>query len=172
MGVVGSVSEQLIRSAILIPIFWADGDWQILLTRRSDQLPTHAGQVSFPGGKCLANEASRMAALRETDEELGITPESVRVVGCLPYYQTFSGFFVTPWLGWLQQVPSIQHDPNEVAEVFTLPWRDLQQATIQHHQQQQVEYWSLSYQAQYIWGMTGSLLKYLRDYYALEQLNP
>lgn len=113
-------------AAVLIPIVAAPQP-TLLFTVRTETLPSHAGQIAFPGGSVDPTDASAAAAaLRETHEEIGIDPSEVEVIGELDSFPTFvSGFVVTPVIGWLRSEPELAPNPNEVAEVLHVPVADL-----------------------------------------------
>ena len=109
-------------AAVLVPLLWHPGQPTILLTRREAGLRHHAGQISFPGGKQEADDASACAAaLREAHEEIGLAPERVTVVGELPAYVTVTGFCVTPVVGLILPPVRLTAQVGEVAEIFELP---------------------------------------------------
>jgi 8-oxo-dGTP pyrophosphatase MutT (NUDIX family) len=109
-------------AAVLVPIVNRNGALSVLLTRRTDHLAQHAGQVSFPGGRSEAGDADAVAtALRETHEEVGIDSALVVPFGYLDALETVSGFCVTPVVAWLDAAYHAQPDPHEVAEVFEVP---------------------------------------------------
>jgi 8-oxo-dGTP pyrophosphatase MutT (NUDIX family) len=111
-------------AAVLVPLFERDGQPHLWLMRRPTSMRSHAGQVAFPGGKLDASDASlRAAALRETQEELGIGPERVDVLGALDDTRTFTGFTISPWVGWLASDIDVTPNPNEVARAFAVPLR-------------------------------------------------
>jgi 8-oxo-dGTP pyrophosphatase MutT (NUDIX family) len=94
----------------------------VLLTRRTDHLRDHAGQISFPGGRREPEDANAVAtALREAEEEIGLSPGHVEVLGSLPDYTTVTRFVVTPVVGLIEQLPTLTPDPFEVAEIFEVP---------------------------------------------------
>lgn len=109
-------------AAVLIPIV-ADPEPTLLLTVRSEHLSSHKGQIAFPGGAIDADDASAVdAALREADEEIGLPPTAVDVLGELDDLPTFvSGYVVTPVVGWLDQRPQLTPNPGEVTEVLWVP---------------------------------------------------
>jgi 8-oxo-dGTP pyrophosphatase MutT (NUDIX family) len=109
-------------AAVLVPIVNRPDALSVLLTRRTDHLTQHAGQVSFPGGRAEADDADAIAtALRETREEVGIEPALLQPFGYLDCLETVSGFCVTPVVAWLDPGYSARPDPREVAEVFEVP---------------------------------------------------
>lgn len=114
------------HAAVLLPIV-AGHDPTLIFTVRTDTLPSHKGQISFPGGSIDDTDASaEEAALRETQEELGLDPNGVRVLGELDTTPTFvSGYVVSPFVGWLETQPELRPNPAEVAEVLEVPLQDL-----------------------------------------------
>ena len=112
------------HAAVLIPIICRP-EPTLLLTRRSDQLRKHAGQVAFPGGAADASDASIIAtALREAQEEVAIPPEQVYVLGTLSPQDSSSGFRVTPVVGLLPVDVPLHPAEDEVAELFEMPLRE------------------------------------------------
>lgn len=113
-------------AAVLIPIV-AQPEPTLIFTVRTDTLPSHKGQISFPGGSIDDTDASALdAALREAHEEIGLEPEAVRVLGELDTTPTFvSGYVVTPFVGWLEEVPKLDPNPAEVAEILKVPIAEL-----------------------------------------------
>jgi len=111
----------LTPAAVLVPIV-ASAAPTVLLTLRGRHLRAHAGQVAFPGGRVEATDASPVAAaLREAEEEIGLAPASVRVLGCLADHVTGTGFRVSPVVGLVDPPVALRPDPGEVDEVFELP---------------------------------------------------
>lgn len=116
---VGSLSDAR-PAAVLIPVV-GEAEPTLLLTRRSDHLPRHAGEVSFPGGMPEPGDRGDLAAtaLREFEEELGVSASEVEVLGALPPVHTVvSGIAMVPYVGWLTRRPSTHPDAREVAEVI------------------------------------------------------
>lgn len=96
-------------------------DYDVVYTLRSQHLPSHRGQVAFPGGKCHGGEGLLEAALRESAEEIGIEPSDVTVVGCLDDVSTMAGqFVITPWVGLLPSGYAFRANPHEVDDIFTV----------------------------------------------------
>lgn len=110
-------------AAVLVPIVERAGELSVLLTRRTDHLSQHAGQVSFPGGRMEPDDADAIAtALRETREETGIASDLLDPFGYLDCLETVSGFCVTPVVAWLSDSYRAEPDPREVAEIFEVPF--------------------------------------------------
>ncbi|MCB0102032.1 MAG: CoA pyrophosphatase [Anaerolineales bacterium] len=113
---------QLKCAAVLIPLVHFKDEWHILYTRRTDRVESHKGQVSFPGGACDEEEITpEQTALREADEEIGISPKDVRILGKLGTMVTISHFRVTPVAGIIQFPYAFKTSGAEVARVFTIP---------------------------------------------------
>jgi 8-oxo-dGTP pyrophosphatase MutT (NUDIX family) len=150
----------------------ADGP-ALLLTRRTDHLRDHAGQICFPGGRIESNDGSAAAAaLREAEEEIGLDPARVGIIGKLPPYQTVTGFRIHPVVGWISPPFELRPDPFEVAEVFEVPLHYVLDP--ENHRRQSYRrgpltrgYYVLPYQGRFIWGATAGILvnlaRVLRD---------
>lgn len=110
------------RAAVLVPLVCREGVWHILFTRRADGLPTHKGQVSFPGGAIEDQDISPVdTALRESYEEIGIKPEDVEVLGLLRDFPTITGYIITPVVGALPWPYPLKVETEEVERVFLVP---------------------------------------------------
>lgn len=114
-------------AAVLLPVLGAD---DLVFTRRTDHLPRHAGEISFPGGLAHDADADLSAtALRETQEELGLAPARVELLGALPPVHTFvSAILVVPFVGMLEGEPVFVPDVGEIAEVLRYPIAELDAA--------------------------------------------
>jgi len=114
--------EQPKPAAVLIPLLRKDSAWQILFTRRRDDLPEHSGQVAFPGGRTDPGDASpEGTALREAWEEIGLQPEHVHLLGRLRDYLTITDYLVTPVVGVMPWPYALQLEIREVSRAFTIP---------------------------------------------------
>ena len=117
-----TAETQLRCAAVLVPLVWQDDEWHLLFTRRTDTVESHKGQVSFPGGSCDDDETTpEQTALREADEEIGINPGDVTVLGRLADLITVSFFQVTPVVGVVKWPSVFRVGEQEVARVFTIP---------------------------------------------------
>ena len=109
-------------AAVLIPLFHNGTNWNLLFTRRTDSVDVHAGQISFPGGQIENSDRSADdAALREAQEEIGLEPDHVEVLGQLNPLVTVTQFLVTPVVGVIPWPYSFTHNPSEVARTFGVP---------------------------------------------------
>ena len=151
-------------AAVLVPLVRRAEGLQLLLTRRADHLRSHSGQVSFPGGRCEDTDAALAAtALREAEEEVGIAPDRVEVIGYLDDYPTMTRFRVTPVVGVLDAPGAYRPDPGEVAEVFEVP-ADLflKPASFERKvfskEGINLPFFEINYSAQRIWGATAGML--------------
>ncbi|HSD19546.1 MAG TPA: CoA pyrophosphatase [Anaeromyxobacter sp.] len=110
------------RAGVLVPILARPPGPTLLFTRRTDTLPHHKGEISFPGGGCAPLETASAAALREADEEVGLSPESVEILGALDDVPSIARYVVTPIVAAVTSPPSsFVPAPGEVSEPFELP---------------------------------------------------
>lgn len=124
---VALLDGEAVRCAVLVPLI-PDGDgYRVLYTRRTEHLPDHRGQVAFPGGKHAPSDAALLdTALREAQEEVGIAPAGVIVLGRLDDVTTMAArYVVTPFVGLLPPDSRFRPNPAEVADVFTVGLKDL-----------------------------------------------
>ena len=151
-------------AAVLVPIVQHESELTVLFTERASHLKHHAGQISFPGGRIESRDGSALhAALRETEEEIGLSRQYVEVLGYLPPHLIFTGFCVTPVVALVQPGFDLQIDMGEVAEVFEVPLRYLIDPS--HHQARDkqigeiaVRVYDLPYGERRIWGATAGIL--------------
>lgn len=157
-------AASLKAASVLVPIVARADELTMLFTRRTAHLKAHSGQVSFPGGRAEARDASAEAtALRETREEIGLDPDRVEVLGRLAEYHTRTGFRVTPVVGLVTPPLELNPDAFEVEEVFEVPLSFLlDRANHQRHarefQGRMVHYFAIPYRDYYIWGATAGML--------------
>ena len=153
--------RKLRPAAVLIAFQPGKGVW---LTKRSSHLKHHPGQIAFPGGKLDPTDASlQAAALRETEEEIGLPPDHVRILGALPPHETVTGFLVTPFVGNVHRDFTARPEAGEVDEVFPVPLHhllDTDNYLIQSRQWQGQlrRYYTVPWGPYYIWGATARIL--------------
>jgi len=157
-------THRLTSAAVVVPIVPRPAGMTILLTQRTEHLNDHAGQISFPGGRIEQDDAdAASAAIREMQEEVGIPPDCVDVVGELDLYVTRTGFQVTPVVAFVNPPFDVKPDPFEVAEVFELPLSHLlDPGNVERHSREfegRVRYfYAIPYREHYIWGATAGML--------------
>jgi 8-oxo-dGTP pyrophosphatase MutT (NUDIX family) len=151
-------------AAVLIPLVPRASGMTLLLTQRTQHLRDHAGQISFPGGRCEdTDDTAQATALREAQEEVGIDPAQVEILGELPEYSTATGFSITPVIGLVTPPLNLKLDDFEVAEVFEVPFEFLmdtanyQQHTIEF-QGMQRDYYAMPWKGYFIWGATAGMI--------------
>ena len=163
---------RLICAAVLVPLLQQDGEWHLLFTRRTDKVESHKGQVSFPGGACDEGETTpEETALREANEEIGIDPHKVRVLGHITNMITVTSFRVTPVVGVIEWPTVLHLGKDEVERVFTIPLNWLAQKsnrwefTMPGRKRSLIVY--QPYDGELLWGatarMTVDFLKVLED---------
>lgn len=156
-------------AAVLVPIIARETGATVLFTVRSNDMPSHAGQISFPGGKVEPGDADREAtALREAHEEVNIPHDAVDVVGRLGVHQGGLGFSVTPIVGIVDPAAPIRACPREVDEVFEAPlafFTDPANHRIEERTHKGVAYkmFAAPYDRFHIWGLTAGILRTLLD---------
>jgi 8-oxo-dGTP pyrophosphatase MutT (NUDIX family) len=158
-----------IPAAVLVPLIDRPDGLTVLLTQRASQLARHAAQIAFPGGRLEPDDADvASAALRETQEEIGLDPTHVRVFGYLPDHVVISGFRVTPVLGLVTPPFLLEPNPAEVAGVFEVPLSHVldsanHKARLRRVGQEDLLLYDIPWQDQNIWGATaGMLLTFVR----------
>jgi 8-oxo-dGTP pyrophosphatase MutT (NUDIX family) len=161
------VPESWRPAAVLIPLVRREDGTTVLLTQRTDDMPSHAGQVAFPGGRQQAEDADAVAtALRETEEEVGLTRSFIDVIGPVDRYRTGTGYEITPIVGIVTPGFIIRADPREVADVFEVPlahFLDERNHRIDSRiwQGRERRYYAMPFGERYIWGATAGMLKNL-----------
>ena len=157
------------RAAVLLPFIRRETGWHLLFTQRPETMPNHAGQIAFPGGKVEMDESAAEAALRETEEEVGIPPSAVELIGRLPSFDASGTFRVTPFAGIVAPDTPIVIDEHEVAEAFEVPLAWLMDPA--NHDGRSMEWggethtvWYMPYDGpdgmhRNIWGMTAGMTR-------------
>lgn len=161
----GSLRE----AAVLIPILDRHDHATVLLTQRTDHLPTHAGQISFPGGKIDASDAGPAeAALREAHEEVGLETRWITPIGFLDPYLSRTGYLIIPMVSIIQGDFELSPNEQEVADIFEVPLGFLMNAD--NHQRDHAvfggvrrTFYAMPYGDRYIWGATAGILRQLYE---------
>ena len=163
------LNEPVRPAAVLVPIVLRDSEATILLTKRTDHLTKHAGQVSFPGGSVDPSDNGVVeAALREAQEEIGLDAGFVTVQGALDQYRTGTGFEITPIVATVRPGFALTLDEGEVADAFEVPLSFIMNR--RNHQRQSAvwrgrrrHYYAMPYGDYFIWGATAAMLVNLVD---------
>lgn len=155
-------------AAVLAPIVKRASGWTMLFTQRANDLPTHAGQVSFPGGRREPGETPVETALRETREEVGIESRFIEPIGGWSAYETGTGFRIVPVAGLVEPEFMLTLDAHEVAETFEVPFAFLMDPA--NHEQREGNwrgrksaYWVMPYENRFIWGATAGMIRALYE---------
>ena len=156
-------------AAVLVPIIDRGAQSSVLLTVRSTDMPSHAGQISFPGGKVQPEDQDRVAtALREAHEEVNIPAEAVTIIGRLGVHEGGLGFSVTPVVGLVDAQTDFRACPREVDEIFEVPLdfvADLNNHTTEEREHKGIKYnmFAIPYKRFHIWGLTAGVLRTLAE---------
>ena len=167
-------AENLIPAAVLIPVVNREDELKVLFTRRAANLAQHAGQISFPGGHIDESDNEPIdAALRETEEEVGLPRHHIDVIGQLENYISRTGFEITPIVGVIEPPFTVVPQPSEVAEVFEVPLSFLLNPENHHRHIREIsgenrEFYAMPYGEYYIWGVTAGILVNLYEYLSSE----
>ncbi len=167
--------QPLRPAAVLVPVVDRADGLSVLLTRRTDHLHHHPGQISFPGGRVERSDTSPvMTALRETEEEIGLAADRVELLGELAEYHTGTGFRVTPVVGLVHPPFELELDDFEVAEAFEVPLAFLlDPANRERHRIEyrgrMREFHAMPYRGYFIWGATAGILVQLACHLGVEQ---
>ncbi len=169
------VQRDAVHASVLVPLVMRE-QLMVLLTQRTAQLSNHSGQIAFPGGRADAGDADAVAtALREAEEEIGLMPDQVQVIGSLPIYLTGSAFIITPVVALVKPEFQLKRNAHEVDEVFEVPLPYLMNPS--HHRRHSLErdgisreWYSMPYaegaQERFIWGATAGMLRNLYRFLA------
>ncbi len=151
-------------AAVLLGLVERARGLSIILTQRSAHLSAHAGQISFPGGRLETRDHGPIdAALREAEEEIGLTPSLVQVIGRLDDYLVPTGFLITPVVGFIESGFEPQLDPSEVEEVFEVPLEFVLDETnigVSYRERMGATFrmYEYRFENRYIWGATAAIL--------------
>lgn len=165
----GHVDGDLTFAAVLVPLIDHASGMSVLLTRRTEDLPDHAGQIAFPGGrKDIGDLSPEDTALRETEEEVGIHRTQIEVIGRLTAHDTRTGYHVTPIVGVVDPPLAVSPEPSEVAHIFEVPLDfvlDPANHRLEAYKGARAgqKYRAMPYGEHYIWGLTARVLFELAD---------
>jgi 8-oxo-dGTP pyrophosphatase MutT (NUDIX family) len=161
-------APQLKEAGVLMALVPRPQGLGLILTRRTDTMPTHAGQIALPGGRRQGEDASLVeTALREAREEVGLDPLLVRPIGLADAYETVSGYRITPVVGLVEGgEPQLRADPREVAEVFEAPFGfflDPANHVLEERMWNGMarRYYAMPWEGRYVWGATAGMLRAL-----------
>ena len=161
---IGEVAP-LMKAAVLVPLVAHEDGLTVLLTQRTAHLIHHGGQISFPGGRMEASDPDpEAAALRETEEEIGLPASEIDIIGRLDDYATVTGFHIVPVVGLLRPPLVFQPDEFEVAEIFEVPLSFIMDPANHKRDSRMLPsgetryFYVLPYQERYIWGATAGML--------------
>jgi 8-oxo-dGTP pyrophosphatase MutT (NUDIX family) len=157
-------------SAVLCALFEEDGDTWVVLTRRSSRLRSHTGEIAFPGGRLDSGETAVAAALREAEEEVGLDPGTVEIIGELSPLATMSSrSAITPFVGVIDRRPHLRPNPAEVDRAFAVPLAELMATGVYHEERwtfpgggdRAIHFFELP--GETVWGATAMMLRDLLD---------
>ena len=163
------LGRSLRPAAVLAPIMMRPQGWSLILTKRSSHLKHHPGQIAFPGGKQDEGDSTlQAAALREAQEEIGLPPHQVEILGSFAPHETVTGFEVTPVVAHVTAPFDIRPEAGEVDEVFFVPLAhvlDPANYVIEGRRWrgQRRHYYAVPYGPYYIWGATARILRAWTD---------
>ncbi len=156
-------------AAVLIPVVAREPEATVILTVRTEHLPSHAGQIAFPGGKIDAGDATPVAAaLREAEEEIGLARDVISVVGSLPPYLSRTGYRIVPVLARVEPAYTLVPNPGEVADVFEVPLAFLMNPA-NHRRASRTFYgrersfYEIPFAERYIWGVSAGIIRGLYE---------
>lgn len=156
------------RACVLVPVVREGSNWSMVFSRRSENLAAHSGQIAFPGGAVEPGESLDQAAIREAEEEVGIPPHHVELIGRLDDVVANSGFLVAPFVGVIDEPIEYVLQVSEVDEVFEVPIDrllepDNPEVRYVPYRGRQYPAYFYHYEQYEIWGLTGRMLKSFLD---------
>ena len=163
-----AVAADLKAAAVLVPLVAHEEGVSILLTQRTDHLSSHAGQIAFPGGRIEKHEDALAAALRETEEEIGLSSSQVEPLGSLDRYVTRTGYVIAPIVGIVHPPFTLQLHAHEVADAFEVPLAFIldpanREIHVREFQGVARKFFVYPYRDRMIWGATAGILTNLVD---------
>ena len=153
------------HASVLIPLVQTSKGIEVILTKRASHLTHHPGQISFPGGKVEESDLNLThTALREAEEEIGLQQNDVEIIGQLQEYHTITGYLMTPIIGFIPPNYPFKADPNEVAEIFSVPFNHIinekNHITVEvKRMKTKHNVYFMPYLSYNIWGATAAILK-------------
>jgi len=163
------VTAKMRDAAVLVPVVDRGSEATLLLTRRTDTLRKHSGQIAFPGGAIDPEDGTaENAALREANEEIGLVSERAEILGSLPRYLTGSGFSITPVLAVVNTPFDVHPNPDEVADIFEVPLSFLMNPDNHRRESRLFNgterfYYAMPYHERFIWGVTAGIIRGLYE---------
>ena len=156
-------------AAVLVGLVQREAGLSVILTRRSDTLRSHTGQIALPGGRRDPGESAWQTALREAEEEIGLHPSFVSLAGLSTPYRTGTGFLITPVVGFVRAGFTLTANPDEVADIFETPFGFLMDP--RNHEEHERElptgetrrFYAMTHDDRFIWGATAGMLRALYD---------
>lgn len=164
-------NEKTKAAAVLVPVVCRDEGLNVLLTQRAQHLRHHPGQISFPGGRRDDEDIDLVAtALRETEEEIGLSRDKIQPLGWLPEMTTITNYQVYPLVGLIKEVGSLRINPDEVEDVFEVPLhfflsRENHEKLYPIRQNKKHEVHFMPYKDKLIWGATAAILDKLASHF-------
>lgn len=161
--------SQLRDAAVLIPVVDRGDEAGVILTKRTEKLRSHSGQISFPGGRLDPTDPTpEFAALRETEEEIGLTSDYIEVVGRMPDYISGSGFRISPVLSVVKPGFRLTINEDEVDDAFEVPLSFLMDPANHNResgiwQDQERFFYTMPFGERYIWGITAGIIRTLYE---------
>ncbi|WP_374472148.1 CoA pyrophosphatase [Phenylobacterium sp.] len=161
--------EPLTPAAVLVGLVEREQGFSVLLTRRSETLRRHTGQIALPGGRQDPGETPWQTALREAEEEIGLHPSYVSLAGLSTPYRTGTGYLITPVVGFVAPGFTLRPNPDEVADIFETPFGFLMDPG--NHEEHERElptgekrrFYAMTHENRFIWGATAGMLRALYD---------
>ena len=156
-------------AAVLIPFVERNNEIQVILTKRTDHLTSHSGQIAFPGGKIDSGDPDAgAAALREAQEEIMLQPGLAEIIGYLPYYFTGSGYRISPVLALVENTAELKPNPQEVEYIFEVPLEFLMDPKNHRTSSRNLNgmnryFYEMPYGEHYIWGATAGIIHMLHE---------